>query len=178
MRRRNKIVAASVAALLALALGTTAIAATGGGPLGLLGDRDDHRAEEAQALGRKLGVDPAKVDRAMQEVHQERRNARRDEMSAALAKKLGVPQADVARALDKAFAAKRAEFDRGRESGERPDRGERRKHRGALAKAVATEVDKTPAEVEKALRAVHHERFEARLAEGVKEGRILSLIHI
>ena len=172
MRRRTKIVAASVAAVLALAAGTTAIAATGGGPLGLFGDRDDHRAEEAQALGKKLGVDPARVDRAMQEVHQERRDARRDEMSAALAKKLGVPQADVARALDKAFAAKRAEFDRARESGQRPDRGERGEHRDELARAVAAEVNKPPEEVQKALEAVHQERFEVRLAEGVKEGRI------
>jgi len=165
-------VAASVVAALALATGATAIAAPGGGPLGVFGDRDDHRAEQAQALGKKLGVDPARVDRALREVHQERREGRRGEMAAALAKKLGVPQADTERALEKAFAAKRAGFERGRESGERPERGERGKRRDELAKAVATELDKTPEEVKKALTAIRQERFEARLAEGVKDGRI------
>jgi len=167
--RRKKVVAASVAAVLALAAGTTALAAPRGGPLGLFGDDGDRRAEQAEALGKKLGVDPARVDRAMQEVHQERHEARQDEMAKALAARLNVSQADAERALERAFAAKRAEFERAPEPGAGPDRGE---HRGGLAKAIAVELDKTPAEVKKALTAIRRERFEVRLAEAVKEGRI------
>lgn len=164
--RRKKTVAASVVTALALAAGTAAIAAPGGGPLGLFKEGDDRRADQAQALGKKLGVDPARVERALDEVHRERHEAREAEMARALAERLKVPQADAERALERAFAAKRD----GREGP--PEPGERRERGGAMAQAIATELDKTPEQVKEALTAIRRERFETRLAEGVKEGRI------
>ncbi|CAA9508243.1 MAG: hypothetical protein AVDCRST_MAG17-1830 [uncultured Solirubrobacterales bacterium] len=163
--RRRKTVAASAVAVLTLAAGTTAIAAPGG-PLGLFEDRDDRRAEQAQALGEKLGVAPARVERALDEVHRERHEERRDEMAKALAERLNVPQADAERALDRAFAAKRDRREGPPEPGVRGERG------GTMAQAIASELDKSPAAVRRALTEIRRERFEARLAEGVEEGRI------
>ncbi|CAN5628888.1 hypothetical protein BH24ACT24_BH24ACT24_11250 [soil metagenome] len=165
--RRKKTVAASVAAALALAAaGATAIAAPGGGPLGLFDDGGDRRAEQAQALGRKLGVDPARVDRALREIHRERREAREDELATGLAERLDVPRADAERALEGAFSAKRDRREGPPQSGSRPERG------GGLAKAIAAQLDRKPEEVRKALMEIRQERFAARLAEAVKERRI------
>ena len=164
--RRKKTVAASVVAVLALAAGTTAIAAPGDGPLGLFKGAGDRRAEQAQALGEKLGVEPARVERALDEVLRERHEERQDEMARALAERLKVPQADAERALERAFAAKRDRRDGPPERRERGERG------GAMAQVIATELDKTPEQVKEALTAIRRERFEARLAEGVREGRI------
>ena len=169
--RRKKTVAASVVAVLALAAGTTAIAAPGG-PLGLFDDGDDWRAEQAQALGEKLGVEPARVERALDEVHRDRHEARQDEMAKALAERLNVPQADAERALDRAFAAKRDRREGPPEPGARGERGERGERGGAKAQAIASELDKTPEEVRTALTEIRKERFEARLADAVEEGRI------
>lgn len=176
MRGRKKIAAAAVAGVLALAAGATAItaiAAPGGGPLGLLGGGEDRRTEEAQALGKKLGVDPARVSRALEEVHRERHAARQAEMAKALAEKLDVPPAEAERALQAAFAAKpQTRRDRADDQGERRDRGERERDGGPLVDALAKELGKSRAEVKKALDEIHQERFEAKLAEAVKEGQI------
>jgi hypothetical protein len=167
--RRKKTVAASVAGVLALAAGATAIAAPGGGPLDLFDDGGDRRAEQAQALGKKLGVDPARVDRAVGEIHRERHEAREDEMAEGLAERLDVPQADAERALERAFAAKRERREGPPVPRARPKRGERG---SGLAKAIAAQLDKKPEEVRKALMEIRQERFAARLAEAVKERRI------
>jgi hypothetical protein len=73
--RRKRMALAAVAGALALAVATAAFAAPGKGPLGLFEDRDERRAENARALGEKLGVEPERVDRALRELHQERHGA-------------------------------------------------------------------------------------------------------
>lgn len=170
---RKRIVAAAVVGALALAAGTTALAAPDGGPLGLFGDRDERRAEHARALGEKLGVDPARVDRALEEVHRERHEAREDEMARALAERLDVSARDAERALEAAMASR---YDARRERlpapGERPERRERDRDGGPFVEALAKELDKSTGEVKEALGAVREAKFEARLGEAVKEGRI------
>lgn len=179
MRRRT--MAGTAAGVLALAAGTTAIAAPGGGPLGLLGDREERHGEEAQALGKKLGVAPRRVERALHEVRRERREARQDAFAAELAKRLDVPAADAERALERGFAATRPELRRGFERGKRSERGEqpnrgaraeRRERRDELAGAIAGELDKSPGEVTRALGAIRAERIEQRLGEAVRAGRL------
>ena len=167
MRRRT--MAAIAGAALALAAVTTALATPGDGPLALLGggDRDERRAEHARALGEKLGVDASRVERALGEIHSERREARQDALARAVAERLAVPAGDAERAVERAFAVTRPE--RGLP---RPEHGERGEKGGPLTRAIANELDKRPQEVREALRAFRRERLEQRLAEAVREGRL------
>lgn len=171
MRRRT--MAAIAGAALALVAVTTALATPGDGPLALLGgggDRDERRAEHARALGEKLGVDPGRVERALGEIHSDRREVRQDALARALAERLDVPVGDAERAVERAFAVTRPE--RGLPRPERGERGERGEKGGPLARAIANELDKRPQEVREALRAFRRERLEQRLAEAVREGRV------
>lgn len=170
---RKRTAAAAVTGALALAAGTTALAAPDGAPLGLFGDRDERRAEHARALGEKLGVDPARVDRALEEVHRERHEAHENELARALAERLDVSAEDAERALEAAMASK-LEVRRARvpAPGERLERRDRVRDGGPLVEALAKELDKSAGEVKKALDAIREAKFEARLAEAVKEGRI------
>lgn len=168
--RRKRTLATGAAAALALAAAATAIAAPGGGPLGVFDDRDERRAEQARAVGEKLGVEPGRVERALREIHEERHEAREDEMAAALAERLDVSAADAERALERAFAERRKRRAEGPpQPGERPMRDERG---GRLAAAIAGALDKEPGEVRQALTEIRRERLDARLAEAVREGRL------
>lgn len=168
--RRKRTVAAGVGGVLALAAAATAIAAPGGGPLGVFDDRGERQAEQARALGEKLGVAPGRVERALREIHAERREAREDEMARALAERLEVSAADAERALERAFAEKRERrADGPPQPGERRERDERG---GRLATAIAAALDKEPAEVRQALTEIRRERLDARLAEAVREDRL------
>src|SRR5829696_9264377 len=169
--RRAKTVVAVAGGALAVAAGATALAAPGGGPAALFEDHAQ-RTQDARALGEKLSVDPGRVSRAMEEVARERRQEHEDEMAAALANRLDVSTADAKRALQKAFAGLRPENgERPPAAGERPrpDHPEAR-----LARAIAEELGKSPAEVKAALRAIRTERLRAHLAQAVKAGRLTS----
>lgn len=168
--RPKKTVAATVGAALAAAAATTAIAAPGNSPLGLIEDRDELRAEHAKALGEKLDVEPARVHRALREVHRERHEAHEDEMAKALSEKLGVSAGDAERALERAFASVRTQrVEPAPAPGERPEGVD--PHR-ELAQAIAKELDKGADEVGEALRAIHVERLERHLEEAVEARRL------
>jgi hypothetical protein len=155
--RPNKIAIAAVAGV--LAAGGTAVAAGAGGFVG--GNPEQRDAELAKDLASKLnGVSASEVQRALGQVRDERRARHRHEEAAAIAAELtGVSAGDVEKALAK------LEADRPRGRGFRP-------RRDGFAADLAKELGKSRAEVRKALRAAHRKRFEAGLAEAVKEGRI------
>ena len=162
MRRKTLAIGLTV---LALAVGGTAIAtaAGGGGPFGIGGDPKEQEAELAKDLASKLdGVNAGQVQRALGEVREERHAERRKAEAEALAAELdGVSAAKIEAALEKLHG----QMERSFRSGQRPRRVD-------FAAALAKEIDKPVAEVRKAMRAAHQKRFEAKLDEAVKEGRI------
>ena len=86
MKRVAVITAAGVLAV----AGGTAVAFPGGGPLGLGGDdAKDEKAEFAREVASKLdGVSAGQVERALDQVHDERRAEHRNELANALAGEL------------------------------------------------------------------------------------------
>lgn len=178
---RRKTIAVATAAALALAAGATALAAPAGGPLGMFEDHDQHRDEHARALGKKLGVEPARVSRALDEVQREHQEAREDEMAKALAERLDVSRTAAERALEKAFAATRPGLESRRvevlpvprRDEVPPEGGKRAKvvdHHADLAAAIAKELEKSAGEVERALKEIHTERIREHLAQAVEAG--------
>ena len=162
--RRPIAIAAAAGTLLA---GGTAIAATGPGPLDpVFGDRQDHEAELAKELASRLdGVSADEVEKALDDIHSDKRAEHRKEQAEALAKHLdGVSAAEVEKALEK---VERKAFSERRSGG----RG-LRVHRVDLVEQLAKELGKSESEIRKAVRAAHKERFDAMLAEAVKDGRL------
>jgi hypothetical protein len=153
---------AVAAAAGALAVGGTAIAAQGHGPLGVFGgDGKDRQAEFARDLASKLdGVSAAQVQRALDEVRKERQSEHRTELAKALASKLDVPSDDVEKALVKAEDQARRSFQRGQPP------------RDPLVQTLAKELDKSEADVRKAFQAVQRDHIDRELDQAVKEGRL------
>jgi hypothetical protein len=157
---RRFVIAASVGAL---AVGGTAIAAPGDGPLGLLGgDPEERRAEFARDLASKLeGVNANEVERALEQVQQERRAEHRAELARDLAAQLeGVSAEEAEQALDKA------------QEQLRQSRGEDFRPRDNFIETLARELDKSEDQIEKALADARRARLDQKLDEAVKEGRI------
>jgi hypothetical protein len=154
---------AVAAAAGALAVGGTAIAAPGDGPLGGLfrGDEKDRQAEFARDLASKLdGVSAAQVQKALGEVRRERQTEARTDLAKALAAKLDVSTDDVEKALQKGEDQARRSFQRG----ERP--------RATFVETLAKELDKSESDVRKAFRAIQRDHINRELDEAVKEGRL------
>jgi hypothetical protein len=161
MRRTLAIATATVAVL----AGGTAIAAAGGHPVDrLFGDRDKDLAEElAQRLD---GVSAEEVERALDDIRGDKLAEHRKLEAEALAKHLdGVSAAEVEKALEK---VQREFFSERRRDG-RPGF---RFHRVDLVAELAKELGVKQSELRKAFRAAHRERFEAKLDEAVKDGRL------
>ncbi len=138
----------------ALAIGTagTAVAAGDDSPW-LGGDAKDALAAD---LASKLdGVNQGNVERALDEVAEERRSEMTAAQSEAIAAELDGVDADaVADALDKAHEQMRAAF----EAGERPDRD-------SLAATLAAELDIDEDAVAKALESAREAQFAERKTE-------------
>jgi hypothetical protein len=168
---RHKKAAAGAAAVLALGVGATAVAAPGGnGPLGgVFGpDREERKAEQARDLAKELNLPEDRVRRAIDRVGEKRREEHRAEMAKALAKQLGVSEADAAKALDKGRQALEKQFQSQRDRRQfRP-----RAANEAFVKAIADELNKSTDEVRKALKTARREKMNAKLDEAVKEGRL------
>jgi hypothetical protein len=159
--RRPLAVAAAAGTLLA---GGTALAATGAGPLDpVFGDRQDRDAELARELAARLdGVSADQVQKALDDLRNDKVKQRRKEEASALAKHLdGVSADDVEKALAKVQA---------RLFSEPPRDG--RPHRVDFASELAKELGKSAADIRKAFRAIHRERFDAMLDEAIKDGRL------
>jgi hypothetical protein len=148
----------------ALAVGGTAIAAPGGGPFGLLGGSpEEHETEFARDIASKLdGVSADQVERALEQVREERHAERQAELARALASELdGVSADEIERALDKAHQRMEQEF----KQGEPPERD-------VFVETLAQELDKSEDQIREALQAAHRARFERKLDDAVESGRI------
>jgi hypothetical protein len=163
---RPKLIALGIVGVLVVAVVATASAAGGGGgPLGFLGgDPDQQKAQYAKDLAGELGIDQARVQKAMDSVEQKRRDAFETEQAKALADKLGVSEADAKNALEKAFATMR---DR---SG--PPPRILRNGEDPFAKALADALNKDVADVRKALRDIARDKLNSKLDEAVNSGRL------
>ena len=152
-------------AVAAVALGGTALAAPGGGPLGgLFGEEPEkHEAEFARDLASKLGgVSPEQVERALEEVRDERAAEHRAEMARGLAAELDGVSAD---RVEGALARAHQRLEEGREQGEPPDPR-------LFEETLAKELDTSEGEIRKALRAAHRAQLQRQLDEAVKAGRL------
>ncbi len=168
---RHKKAATGAAAVLALGVGATAVAApSGDGPLGgVFGPSpQERRAEQAQDLAKELNLPEDRVRRAIDRVGEKRRAEHQAEKAKELAKRLGVSDGAAAKALAEGHEALRKQFEGQRDRRQfRPRAG-----RDAFVKAVAEEVNKSTDEVTKALEDIRRDRLNAKLAEAVKEGRL------
>lgn len=153
---RHRIVIATLA-VTTLVAGGTALA-TRGGPFH--DDPAQHRQELAQDLARNLdGVTAAEVETALEKVRAQRMAEHRAELAKDLASRLeGVTAAQVESALEKAWRERRS-------SDGPPD------HQ-AFAKTLASELDKTEAEVRTALHDARRARMNDRLDAAVRAGRL------
>lgn len=164
---RPKIIALGIAAVLVVAIGATASANGGGGPLGFLrGDPEQERAQYAKDLAGELGIEQDRVEKAIDSVEQKRRDAFETEQAKALAAKLDVSEADAKKALESAHAAMRDRI-----KGMPPERPKRNGD-DPFVKALADSLDKDPADVRKALRDIARDKLESKLDEAVKEGQL------
>jgi hypothetical protein len=164
---RPKMIALGIAGVLAVAIGATASASGGGGPLGFLGgDPKEQRAQYAKDLAGELGIDADRVEKAIESVEQKRRDAFESEQAKALADKLDVSEADSKKALEAGFAAMRnhAVPPKPPARGRLPD--------DPFVKAVADSLNKDAADVRKALRDIARDKLESKLDEAVKSGRL------
>ena len=168
---RHKKAATGAAAVLALGIAATAVAApSGDGPLGgVFGPSpQERRAEQASDLAQELKLPEDRVRRAIDRVGDKRRAEHQAEKAKELAKRLGVSEADAAKALAKGHEALRKEF-----QGQRNGRNFRpRAGHDAFIKAIAEELNKSTEDVKKALKDIRQDRLTAELAEAVKEGRM------
>ena len=158
---RKRIAIGVAAGVLAIA-GGTALAQPDGGPFGLGGDPKEEKADFARDLASKLdGVSAQQVERALDQVHSERRAEHRAELGKALAGELdGVSEQEAADALEKFEAAMRRGFER------------RERPAGPPHDVLAKELGVSQTQLEKAFRAIHEKRLDARLDEEVEEGRL------
>jgi hypothetical protein len=173
MRSRKAVL--GVAGLLALGAGATAVAAPGGrGPLGgVFGpDVEERRAEQAKDLARELKLPEERVREAIDRVGERRRAERRAERAKALAQRLDVSQSAAERALEKGRAAAERELGRGRPERGGPGAFRPREAHGAFVRVVARELDKSAADVRRALQDIRRDRLNAELDEAVREGRL------
>ncbi len=168
---RHKKAATAAAAVLALGVGATAVAAPGGdGPLGgVFGPSpQERRAEQARDLAKELKLPRERVQRAIDRVGEKRRAEHLAEKAKELAKRLGVSEGDAAKALAKGREALRKEFQSQRSRRNfRPRAGH-----DAFIKAIAASLDKSTDEVKRALKDIRQDRLSAELAEAVKDGRL------
>ena len=168
---RHKKAATGAAAVLALGVGATAVAApSGDGPLGgVFGPSpQERRAEQARDLAKELKLPADRVRRAIDRVGEKRRQEHQAEKAKQLAKRLGVSEEDAERALGKGREALRKQFESQRNRRQfRPGVG-----RDSFVKAIAEELDKSTDEVKKALEDIRKDRLNAELAEAVKEGKL------
>lgn len=150
-------VALVLGVVIAAVAATSALAVTGN-PLAKHDAKARHQ-KQAEALGKKLGIAPSKVSRALSEIRNDRRNARQDARAAALATRLGVSPTAAKAALQKGVAAAKAAG-----KGHKPGK--------AFRAAVAKELGKSPAEVGKALKAVRKSALLKRLDSAERDGTI------
>lgn len=150
---RGKI--ATIAAVAALAVTGTAVAA--GGPGAVFGD--DKKQELATDLAQQLeGVNAGEVEQALDAVAEDRMAERRAKMAEGIAAQLnGVSADQVADALAKHEEQMRSAF----ESGERPDRG-------GIVTALSEELDKSEAEITDALEAAREAGMAEHRAEALE----------
>jgi AraC-like DNA-binding protein len=168
---RHKKAVAGAVTVLVLGVGATAVAAPGGhGPLGgVFGpDPQERRAEQARDLAKELKLPEDRVRRAIDRVGEKRQAEHRAEKAKELAKALGVSEAAATKALEKGRAALEKQFEGQRDR----QRFRPRAAHGAFVKAIAEELDKSPAEVRRALNAARRAKLDAKLDEAVKEGRL------
>jgi hypothetical protein len=168
---RHKKAATGAAAVLALGVGATAVAApSGDGPLGgVFGPSpQERRAEQARDLAKELNLPEDRVRRAIDRVGDKRRAEHQAGKAKELAKRLGVSEEAAAKALAEGRQALRKQFEGQRDRRQfRPRAG-----RDAFVTAVAEELNKSTDEVKKALEGIRRDRLNAKLAEAVKEGRL------
>jgi hypothetical protein len=139
-------------------------AANGSGPLGFMkGDNQD--AQLAKDLAAKLhGPSASEIQKALGQVRDERMAQRRKAEAAAIAAQLdGVSADQVDKALQKLEQARP------------PKPGQFRRFHGngdGLAARLAKELNKSTAEVRKALQAARKKQFDAQIDQAVKNGRL------
>lgn len=143
--------------VIAAVAATSALAMTGN-PLSKHGAKE-RQHKQAAALGKKLGIAPSRVSRALGEIRGERRDARRTRRAAELGKRLGVSPAAAKTALSKGVAAAKAAG-----KGNKPGK--------AFRAAVAKELGKSPEEVGKALKAVRTAKLLKRLEAAERNGAV------
>jgi hypothetical protein len=161
--RRPIAIAAALGTLLA---GGTAIAA-GGRPFDRVfgADGRDGDAQLAKELASRLdGVSADQVQRALDDLRHDKRAEFRRQQAEDLAKHLdGVSVAEAEKALAKVESGLRAKAEKGRERG---------LHRVDFVAELAKALGKSESDVRKALQAAQKERFDARLDQAVKDGRL------
>jgi biotin operon repressor len=141
-------------------------AANGSGPLGFMkGDRDGQDAQLAKDLAAKLhGPSASQIQKALGQVRDERMAQRRKAEAAAIAAQLnGVSTDQVDKALQKLEQAgppKPGQFRRFDRNGD------------GLAAQLAKQLNKSTAEVRKALQAARKKQFDAQIDQAVKNGRL------
>jgi hypothetical protein len=162
---RKPIIGAAVAAL---ALGGTAIAAAAG-PTGLFGDDDPEREFAADLAAELDGVSAGEVESALESVAADREAERRTAMAEAIAADLEGVSAD--RVAD-AIGVAEEQMRKAAESGEFPEPGQ-------FTATLADELGISEDEVEDALEASreqafeeHRDELEQRLDEAVESGRL------
>jgi hypothetical protein len=175
---RPKMIALGIAGVLAVAavaVVATASANGGGGPLGFLGgDPEKDRAQYAKDLAGELGIDQDRVEKAMDDVEQKRRDAFETEQAKALADKLDVSEEDAKKALQEAQEKLRDEIGPPpsiKRLGEHPRRV-KRLGEDPFVKALADARDKDVADVRTALRDIARDKLNAKLDEAVKNGNL------
>lgn len=147
-----------VLGVLVAALAASSALAVTGNPL-TRKDSNDRQQRQAAALGKKLGIAPSKVSKALSEIHADRREARRTRRASELAKHLGVSPTAARNALAKGRGAARAA-------------GKSTKPGKAFRAAVAKELGKSPAEVGEALKGMRRTKLTERLSAAERNGTI------
>jgi hypothetical protein len=154
----------------ALAVGGTAMAAANGsGPLGFMkGDRGERNAQLAKDLAAKLhGPSANQIEKALGQVQTERMAQRRKAEAAAIASELnGVSTDQVDKALQK------LEAQRMRQGPPQPGQRPGFRRGDGLAAQLAKELNKSTADVRKALQAARKKEFDAQIDQAVKDGRL------
>lgn len=162
--RRPIAVAATAGALV---LGGAAIASADGpgGPFGIGGGGEGEK-EFSRDLASKLdGVSPNEVQGALRDMRRERRAEHRKQIAGALAAELDLDVSEVEAAVVKAEANVRRQF---RQSMRR----NRWPRKDAFVDTLAVELDKSKAEIRRAMRAAFRKRFEAMLDQAVEDGKL------
>lgn len=154
---RNTRLVVMLGVVVAALAASSALAVTGN-PLAKK-DANDRQQRQAAALGKKLGIPPSKVSKALSEIHADRREARQTRRASELAKRLGVSPTAARNALAK-----------GRDAAQAAGKGN--KPGKAFRAAVAKELSKRPAEVGKALKGMRKAKLTERLSTAERNGTI------